>query len=96
MGANACCGDDRAAGRSPDVVCLDPSAEIQAYVDLHRQVFQSESMTHAWRTHATQMTDYINALDLVIASDQGEIFGFCVAWLRRLASGETVGQAVHY
>lgn len=53
-------------------------------------------MTHAWRTHATQMTDYINALDLVIASDQGELFGFCVAWLRRLASGETVGQAVHY
>ena len=71
---------------------LDPSAEIQAYVDLHRQVFQSENMTHAWRTHATQMNDYVNALDLVIASDEGELCGFCVAWLRQMASGETVGQ----
>jgi len=71
---------------------LDTSSEIQAYVDLHRQVFQSENMTHGWRTNATQMTDYINALDLVISSDDGELYGFCVAWLRKLASGETVGQ----
>ncbi len=71
---------------------LDTSSEIQAYVDLHRRVFQSENMTHGWRTKAIQMTDYINALDLVLSSDEGELVGFCVAWLRKLASGETVGQ----
>ena len=72
--------------------CLDTSSEIQAYVDLHRQVFQSENMTHGWRKKATQMDDYVNALDLIISSDDGELCGFCVAWLRKLASGETVGQ----
>ena len=72
--------------------CLDTSSEIQACVDLHRQVFQTENMTHGWRTNATQMDGYINALDLVVSSDDGELCGFCVAWLRKLASGETVGQ----
>jgi GNAT superfamily N-acetyltransferase len=71
---------------------LDTSSEIEAYVDLHRQVFQSENMTHRWRANTTRMTDYSNALDLVISLDDGELVGFCVAWLRRLASGETVGQ----
>jgi GNAT superfamily N-acetyltransferase len=71
---------------------LDTSSEIQAYVDLHRRVFQSENMTQGWRTKATQMTDYINALDLVLSSDDGELMGFCVAWLRKLVSGEAVGQ----
>jgi ribosomal protein S18 acetylase RimI-like enzyme len=71
---------------------LNPDTEIQAYVDLHREVFQSESMTHGWRTRATQAVDYNNDLDLVIASDEGGLHGFCVAWLRRLVSGEIVGQ----
>ncbi len=71
---------------------LDTSSEIQACVDLHQQVFQSKNMTHGWRTNATQMPGYVNALDLVISSDDGEFCGFCVAWLRKLASGETVGQ----
>jgi len=71
---------------------LDTRSEIPAYVDLHRQVFQSENMTHGWRTSATQMTDYVDALDLVISSDVGELRGFCMAWLRRLMSGKMVGQ----
>ena len=71
---------------------LDTSSEIQAYVDMHREVFQSESMTYEWRKKATIMSDYINALDLVISSEKGELYGFCVAWLRHLATGETVGQ----
>jgi len=71
---------------------LDTGSEIQAYVGLHREVFQSENMTHGWRSKATQMADYINVLDLVLSSDDGELVGFCVAWLRKLASGETVGQ----
>jgi ribosomal protein S18 acetylase RimI-like enzyme len=49
-------------------------------------------MTAAWRAQSTQMPDYDNTLDLVIASEQGDLVGFCVAWLRQLASGERVGQ----
>lgn len=70
---------------------LNPTTEIQAYVDLHREVFGSENMTTPWRTRATQMGDYRNALDLVIASTQGELHGFCVAWLRKQVNGEIVG-----
>jgi GNAT superfamily N-acetyltransferase len=71
---------------------LDSRTEIQAYVDLHRQVFKSENMTHGWRTRATRMAGYLAELDLVISLDGGELVGFCVAWLRKLGSGETVGQ----
>lgn len=71
---------------------LDIHSEIQAYVDLHREVFQSENMTHGWRTNATRMTGYINDLDIIISSDAGELCGFCVAWLRHQISGECVGQ----
>jgi ribosomal protein S18 acetylase RimI-like enzyme len=71
---------------------LDISSEIQAYVAMHREVFQSESMTPGWRSKVTHMPDYINELDLVISSDNGGLYGFCVAWLRQLVTGETVGQ----
>jgi ribosomal protein S18 acetylase RimI-like enzyme len=71
---------------------LKLDSEIQAYVDLHREVFQSDSMTSGWRTNITHMPDYRNELDLVISSAQGELRGFCVAWLRHVATGETVGQ----
>lgn len=71
---------------------LDASTEIQAYVDMHREVFQSENMTFDWRQRATRMDGYVNALDLVVASDTNELCGFCVGWVRQRASGEIVGQ----
>jgi ribosomal protein S18 acetylase RimI-like enzyme len=71
---------------------LNPSTEIQAYVDLHREVFGSENMTAGWRAQTTRIAGYYNDLDLVVASDAGELHGFCVAWLRKCATGETVGQ----
>lgn len=66
--------------------------EIGAYVVLHRAVFESENMTHAWRERTTQLAGYRNALDLVLVSEAGELCGFCVAWLRERATGTTVGQ----
>lgn len=66
--------------------------EIDAYVALHREVFESESMTDAWRTRTTQMPGYQNALDLVLVSEAGELCGFCVAWIRARTTGEMVGQ----
>lgn len=71
---------------------LNCATEIQAYVDLHREVFGSENMTASWRAQSTRIAGYINDLDLVVATEAGELHGFCVAWLRRRASGETVGQ----
>ncbi len=71
---------------------LNASSEIQAYVDMHREVFQSESMTHDWRARATRMAGYHNELDLVLTSEDGALCGFCVAWLRNCATGERVGQ----
>ena len=71
---------------------LNPDMEIQAYVDLHREVFQTENMTFDWRKRATQAKDYDNTLDLVVVSEKGSLEGFCVAWLRRQVNGEIVGQ----
>lgn len=71
---------------------LNAGTEIQAYVDLHREVFGSENMTHAWRSRATHIAGYDNDFDLVAVSENGELHGFCVAWLRRLTNGEIAGQ----
>lgn len=66
--------------------------EIEAYVALHRAVFQSESMTPAWRERTTQMPGYRNELDLVLVADTGELCGFCIAWQRNLIDSEPIGQ----
>jgi ribosomal protein S18 acetylase RimI-like enzyme len=66
--------------------------EVDAYVALHRAVFESDSMRRGWRERTTQMPGYRNALDLVLVSEPGELCGFCVAWLRERATGTTVGQ----
>lgn len=66
--------------------------EIDAYVALHREVFQSDNMTVAWRTSTTHMPGYRNTLDIVLASAAGELCGFCVGWLREKSAGECVGQ----
>ncbi|MCU0492753.1 MAG: GNAT family N-acetyltransferase [Chloroflexaceae bacterium] len=71
---------------------LNPASEIQQYVAMHREVFDSENMTADWRTRSTRMPGYNNVLDLVLASEDGELQGFCVGWLQHLASGEVVGQ----
>lgn len=66
--------------------------ELDAYVALHRAIFESESMSATWRDRTTQMSCYRNELDLVLVSEAGELCGFCVAWLRERVTGETVGQ----
>jgi ribosomal protein S18 acetylase RimI-like enzyme len=71
---------------------LNVHTEIDAYVDLHREVFQSASMTVDWRRRATHMADYHNDLDLVLIAPNGTVCGFCIAWVRRREAGEVVGQ----
>lgn len=54
--------------------------EVSAYVDLHRAVFESESMTVAWRTRTLQQAAYQPDLDLVIVDPAGALAAFCICW----------------
>ena len=71
---------------------LSIPSEVQVYVDAHRAAFQSKNMTFEWRIRSTQMTDYRNELDLVAVTEDGELAGFCVSWMRTLTTGVIVGQ----
>jgi len=66
--------------------------EVEAYVALHRAVFNSTSMTAQWRVRTLKQPSYHADLDLVVVGQDGRLAGFCVCWLDRLPSGETVGQ----
>jgi ribosomal protein S18 acetylase RimI-like enzyme len=53
---------------------------VEAYVTLHRAVFESESMTAAWRRRTLQHADYQPDLDLVMVDPDGQLAAFCVCW----------------
>ena len=55
--------------------------EVEAYVALHRAVFQTESMTVPWRQATLQHPAYHPELDLVAHTSEGELVGFCIGWL---------------
>ncbi len=55
--------------------------EVGAYVDLHRRVFNSDSMTEAWRAAVLRQPAYDADLDLVIADSDDELAAFCIGWL---------------
>ncbi len=59
---------------------LAGAAEVDAYVSLHRAVFQSTSMTIEWRQHTLQHPAYKPELDLVIAAPDGQLAAFCIGW----------------
>lgn len=54
--------------------------EAAAYVELHRAVFASTSMTDEWRRRTVQRPEYIPELDLVIEAPDGRLAAFCVCW----------------
>ncbi|MDQ2996728.1 MAG: hypothetical protein M3R61_06680, partial [Chloroflexota bacterium] len=54
---------------------LNGHAEVDAYVALHRAVFQSESMTSAWRQRTVAHPAYLPQLDLVAADADGQLAG---------------------
>jgi ribosomal protein S18 acetylase RimI-like enzyme len=60
---------------------LNGHAEVEAYVALHRAVFQSESMTNQWRQRTLAHPEYQPQLDLVLSDADGLLAGFCIAWL---------------
>lgn len=73
------------AGRPPPpgftIRPLGGAAEVDAYVALHRAVFESESMTAGWRRCVLAHPAYRPDLDLVLVDAEGRLAGFCVGWL---------------
>jgi len=55
-------------------------SEVAAYVALHRAVFESESMTEAWRHQTLQQPAYVPTLDLVAVAPDGRLAALCVCW----------------
>lgn len=80
----------------PDGYTLRPLAgtqEVDAYVALHRAVFESESMTHAWRARTLQHPAYQPDLDLVIEDPAGQLAAFCIGWFSQNGiDGQPSGQ----
>jgi ribosomal protein S18 acetylase RimI-like enzyme len=66
---------------------LAGQAEIAAYVELHQTVFESRSMTAAWRARTLQQPAYRPALDLVGVAADGRLAAFCVGWLHAGPAG---------
>lgn len=59
---------------------LNGMHEVDAYVALHRAVFQSESMTSAWRERTLRHPAYQPQLDLVLVDADEQLAGFCIGW----------------
>jgi mycothiol synthase len=55
--------------------------EVEAYVELHRAVFESKNMTVEWRARTLQHPSYRPDLDVVIAAPDGRLAAFCIGWL---------------
>ncbi len=70
---------------------LDGQSEVEAYVKLHRTVFESRNMTGRWRSRTLRHPSYVPALDLVVVSPDGTLAAFCICWLSRHDS-EQYGQ----
>jgi mycothiol synthase len=62
---------------------LAGEGEVEAYVELHRAVFESRNMTVEWRARTLRRPEYIPDLDLVAVAPDGRLVAFCVCWLNR-------------
>lgn len=70
---------------------LEGPGEIERYVELHRAVFESRSMTAEWRARTLRRPEYIPDLDLVAEAPDGRLAAFCICWLGQEA-GQPCGQ----
>lgn len=59
---------------------LAGTAEIESYVALQRTVFESQTMTAAWRSRTLHAPLYDPELDLVAVAPDGRLVGFCIWW----------------
>ena len=80
--------------RIPEGFVIRPLAgesEVEAYVQLHRETFRSNSMNAAWRRRMLDHPAYIPDLDLVVADPDGRLAAFCICWLDLYGFGK-IGQ----
>lgn len=54
--------------------------EVQGYVDLHQNVFESKNMTIDWRLRTLRHPGYRPDLDLVVEAPDGRLAAFCICW----------------
>lgn len=66
--------------------------EVEAYVELHQEVFGTKNMTVDWRARTLLQPDYAPDLDLVVEAPDGSLGAFCIGWLRHLSDGTLAGQ----
>jgi ribosomal protein S18 acetylase RimI-like enzyme len=71
---------------------LHGASEVNAYVELHRSVFESKNMTVEWRNRTLQRAEYIPNLDLVAVAPDGQLAAFCISWLAEDEKGTISGQ----
>ena len=71
---------------------LNGTGEVEAYVELHRLVFESKNMTVEWRKRTLQRPEYIADLDLVAVAPNGQLAAFCIGWLAKNEHGNISGQ----
>ena len=79
----------------PDGFIIRPlvgESEVDAYVDLHREVFDSKSMTPEWRRRTLERPEYVPDLDLVAVAPDGRLAGFCICWLNKQSTAGASGQ----
>lgn len=54
--------------------------EVEAYVELHRSVFESKNMTVDWRLRTLHHPAYRRDLDVVVEAPDGRLVAFCIGW----------------
>ena len=54
--------------------------EVEAYVELHRSVFETKNMTVDWRRRTLKHPAYKPDLDIVVESPDGRLAAFCIGW----------------
>lgn len=59
---------------------LKGQQEVEAYVELHRSVFESKNMTVEWRQRTLEHPAYHKDLDIVVEAPDGKLVAFCVCW----------------
>jgi mycothiol synthase len=71
---------------------LAGETEVEAYVQLHRAVFESGNMTVGWRSRTLRQAEYLSDLDLVAIAPDGRLAAFCICWLSKAAGRKPSGQ----
>jgi ribosomal protein S18 acetylase RimI-like enzyme len=66
--------------------------EVDAYVEMHREIFESKNMTQEWRRRTLKRPEYVPELDLVAVAPDGQLAGFCIGWLNKQPTSGMSGQ----